>query len=563
MSFFKWSGCTLPALVAGMVAILGVSSAVAVQRGPPSEPESYEVLTRGPVHEAFAETITFDPEPGLVTTKVAPEAIEESPPETRPEGTNVVWIPGYWAFDDERDDFLWVSGIWRSIPPGRQWVAGYWATKRTGSQWTSGYWASAKLSEVEYLPEPPATVEAGPNVDAPSADHRWIPGCWLWQQNRYAWRPGFWALGQSNWDWVPSHYTWSPRGYVFVDGYYDYTVAQRGVLYAPVYFNSNSYANRGFSYSPRSVINLSVFGQHLFLRPSYGHYYYGDYYGSNYRNNGYSSWFSFHNSRAGYDPFYAHQRWRNRGDSTWDQTLRTNFEHRRDHEEARPPRDWNTQRDRLTREEYRSDPNHVIAESITDWEKNKRQEVRLKPIAPSEREQMNKWSAEGRIARQERAKLEAMEDRNPDATLPRGATKGKIPRSPYTSQPIERFENGSGPPKLDDEPRPDPRVEPKPRQPRTGNGPPQGTDGIRKPRTDLPGKQSPPETKPVPRPEVRPEVKPEKQPDRGPPPGAGPGKPPRNVEPRPQPAPSNPGPGKGSGGPSRPEGKGKGKSKNI
>ncbi len=28
-----------------------------------------EVLTRGPVHEAFAETVTFDPEPGIVTPK--------------------------------------------------------------------------------------------------------------------------------------------------------------------------------------------------------------------------------------------------------------------------------------------------------------------------------------------------------------------------------------------------------------------------------------------------------------------------------------------------------------
>ena len=67
--------------------------------------------------------------------------------------------------------------------------------------------------------QPPATVEVGPNVRAPSADHIWLPGCWMWQQNRYAWRPGYWAAGQSNWDWIPAHYVWSPRGYLFVDGY--------------------------------------------------------------------------------------------------------------------------------------------------------------------------------------------------------------------------------------------------------------------------------------------------------------------------------------------------------
>ena len=114
-----------------------------------------EVLTRGPVHEAFAETVTFDPEPGVVAPKAPPVSIEELPPEQRPEGTNVAWIPGYWAWDDERTDFLWVSGIWRALPPGRQWMPGYWAKSRAGSQWTSGYWADAKATEVEYLPEPP------------------------------------------------------------------------------------------------------------------------------------------------------------------------------------------------------------------------------------------------------------------------------------------------------------------------------------------------------------------------------------------------------------------------
>src|ERR1051326_8529942 len=61
-----------------------------------------EVLTRGPVHEAFAETVTFDPQPGIVAPKSPPAAIEELPPDQKPEGANVAWIPGYWAWDDER-----------------------------------------------------------------------------------------------------------------------------------------------------------------------------------------------------------------------------------------------------------------------------------------------------------------------------------------------------------------------------------------------------------------------------------------------------------------------------
>ena len=73
-----------------------------------------EVLTRGPVHEAFAGVITSNPEPGAVVPKAPPAAIEEVPPDEKPEGDNVAWIPGYWAWDDERTDFLWVSGVWRA-----------------------------------------------------------------------------------------------------------------------------------------------------------------------------------------------------------------------------------------------------------------------------------------------------------------------------------------------------------------------------------------------------------------------------------------------------------------
>ena len=137
------------------------------------------------------------------------------------------------------------------------------------------------------MPEPPATVEAGPNIAAPSADKMWLPGCWVWHQGRYAWRPGFWAAVQPDWDWVPAHYVWAPRGYVFVDGYWDYSIGRRGVLFAPVYFNRGVYARRGFSYSPTMVIDLGVFANHLFLRPRYQHYYFGDYYAANYRDAGF------------------------------------------------------------------------------------------------------------------------------------------------------------------------------------------------------------------------------------------------------------------------------------
>ena len=175
----KWC---LVAVLAAIGVNLGLQKTLAAQAAPADAEEGVQVLTRGPVHEAFAETVSFDPQPGIVVPKAPPEAIEEVPPDQKPEGDNVAWIPGYWAWDDERADFLWVSGIWRALPPGRQWVPGYWSKVAQGYQWTSGYWADAAVAEVEYLPEPPETVETGPSAAATSADQTWVPGCWVWHQ---------------------------------------------------------------------------------------------------------------------------------------------------------------------------------------------------------------------------------------------------------------------------------------------------------------------------------------------------------------------------------------------
>ena len=66
-------------LVAALAALgtnLGLHKAIAAQPGPADAEAGVQVLTRGPVHEAFAETVTFDPEPGIVVPKTPPAAIE-------------------------------------------------------------------------------------------------------------------------------------------------------------------------------------------------------------------------------------------------------------------------------------------------------------------------------------------------------------------------------------------------------------------------------------------------------------------------------------------------------
>ncbi|HUG67376.1 MAG TPA: hypothetical protein VMM76_06475 [Pirellulaceae bacterium] len=466
--------------------------------------DGVEVLTRGPVHEAFAGTITFDPEPGVVVRKPAPEPIEELPPEQKPTGDNVAWIPGYWGWDDERDDYLWVSGIWRSLPPGRQWISGYWATSAQDSQWTSGYWADAQATEVAYLPEPPRTVEAGPNIEAPSVNHTWLPGVWTWQQNRYAWRPGYWATAQQNWVWNPPHYVWAPRGYVFVDGYYDYPVARRGVLFAPVYFNSSVYAQRGYSFSPRTVINPAVFAAHLFLRPSYGHYYFGDYYGNNYATSGFSPWFSFASNRMGYDPFYAHQNWNHRNDLQWNQRVETQFAYLSDHDEARPARTWSDQLESRNLDGANDDKTFVVAASIEELVKSEDTTLRFQPLAQQEREEFGQRGQQVREAREQRRTLEA-EVVSPSAEAPvrnvESPIRAQLPKSSVASQPSDRLDVDNVPPKALDAPQPDTNIQPQPRRPRGNVDPTKGNPNVPQtgPRPNVsPANPSPPQAGPKP-----------------------------------------------------------------
>src|SRR5262249_44728064 len=92
---------------------------LAQNQEPLPPPKGVEVMARGPVHEAFASPAT-EPVPTQPVSKKPPTPLEEMPPAEKPEG-DVVWIGGYWAYDDERKDYLWVSGTWRAPPPGKHW----------------------------------------------------------------------------------------------------------------------------------------------------------------------------------------------------------------------------------------------------------------------------------------------------------------------------------------------------------------------------------------------------------------------------------------------------------
>src|SRR5215203_1875629 len=86
-------------------------------------------VERGPVHEAYLPPVTGN----LVLDALAdrpPEPILEQIPEQMDSQT--MWIPGYWAWSTDQNDFIWISGVWRRPPPSQFWISGYWENLEEG-----------------------------------------------------------------------------------------------------------------------------------------------------------------------------------------------------------------------------------------------------------------------------------------------------------------------------------------------------------------------------------------------------------------------------------------------
>jgi hypothetical protein len=304
--------------IIALVPALGQQPAAPVPADPVDQ-QGVEVQARGPIHEAFA-TPTSDPVETPLQSKKPPAPIEEMPPAEKPAG-DVVWIGGYWHWDDDRQDYLWVSGCWRTLPRGRQWVAGYWREQNDQWQWVPGFWAAAeqhtgKTAEVTYMPTPPAAPQVAPPGPAPNADSFYVPGNWVWREGegRFVWVAGYWARVQPDYVWVPGHYRWTPYGYVYIPGYWDYTLAHRGILYTPVVIDT-AVVGPGFVYIPAYAVTDVVIVDTLWIRPGCCHYYYGDYYGPVYHRWGFECCVVY--SDRHYDSIIVYHAWEHRGEPRW------------------------------------------------------------------------------------------------------------------------------------------------------------------------------------------------------------------------------------------------------
>ena len=50
--------------------------------------------------------------------------------------------------------------------------------------------------------------------------------------------------------WIPDSYCWTPAGYVFVSGYWDHDLVDRGLCFAPVLIDARFRGRAGWFYRP-------------------------------------------------------------------------------------------------------------------------------------------------------------------------------------------------------------------------------------------------------------------------------------------------------------------------
>ncbi|MBN1879664.1 YXWGXW repeat-containing protein [bacterium] len=500
--------------------ISGISPEV---NGQASVDDGMQILTRGQIHEAFANVSVDENQPGFVINRRVPDPIPEIPPDYRPDGDNVEWISGYWSWDDEQNDFIWISGVWRDVPPDRQWVPGYWTEVEGGNLYVSGFWAEAEQPDMVYLPPPPDSKEAGPSSPPAGINQIWMPGSWVWYQNQYQWQPGYWVTDMPELVWIPAHYVWTPAGCIFVGGYWDYQLVRRGVMFAPVYYPRPTYSHAGYYYTPTITLDIDSLFFALFIQMHSHHYYFGDYYDARYESRGYHPWWSEHATRYGYDPYYRNYRSRRqREDQGWEHRLHVQYDYRRQHEDARPPHTYAMQKN-FNQQSPANRANVLIGKRFADVVADNKQPIRFTRLDKNHQNEFQTRARELNTFQGKRKKLEVADIVNgkpQKASEIKKPLKKELSISPISSKPGKKLEQPQGNPQgkpMDQpqgKPQGKPQIKPKDQEQNELQGKPQGNPQA-KPMDQPQGKpQGKPQIKPkVEKGEINPNATPSPAPD--------------------------------------------------
>jgi len=94
----------------------------------------FVLLALAPFRQAFSQVV--------ISVGFAPPALPvyEQPP-CPEEGW--IWVPGYWGWDDDDQDYYWVPGTWVEAPqPGLLWTPAWWGWEDGAFIFHDGFWAT-------------------------------------------------------------------------------------------------------------------------------------------------------------------------------------------------------------------------------------------------------------------------------------------------------------------------------------------------------------------------------------------------------------------------------------
>jgi hypothetical protein len=128
------------------------------------------ILATFSVQAMFATHEALNPNPtqsGLIEKEPPLPLLDPIAPQPSPDTR---WVPGYFSWNPEKQDFEWEPGIWIKAPEGTVWVPGKWKNDQGGYIRIQGYFAK-KLQETEApLPNLKETLDTQAPSQSPVAE---------------------------------------------------------------------------------------------------------------------------------------------------------------------------------------------------------------------------------------------------------------------------------------------------------------------------------------------------------------------------------------------------------
>jgi hypothetical protein len=129
-------------------------------------------------------------------------------PVPRTPGRDVTWIPGYWSWSEDLDDFVWIAGVYVVHAPDQLTVSTEAVPDRTSDQAQA---IAAMPAPADLAPPEPSREVAVAPPPAPRVEVIVAPPAVLGA----AWIPGHWRLVATSWQWVAGVWVRPPAGMRF------------------------------------------------------------------------------------------------------------------------------------------------------------------------------------------------------------------------------------------------------------------------------------------------------------------------------------------------------------